>query len=140
MLCREQVAQLRDALAEIRALGAELVAVGSGTPQQAAWFVEDQHADFPVLTDPTRQAFAALEFRRGIASTMGPRAALRFARAFARGFRQPPGAPKGDALQQGGVLIVLPGGEVRWRHTSEVAGDHPEQRAVIDALRAAVGH
>ena len=45
------------------------------------------------------------------------------------GFRQ--GKVRGDPWQQGGVLVVLPGGRVVYRYLSSAAGDHPAPAAVV---------
>lgn len=41
---------------------------------------------------------------------------------------------QGDAFQNGGVLVVRPGGEVAYRYISEVSGDHPPVADVLAAI------
>lgn len=132
MLCREQVAQLRDALDEIRELGAELVVVGNGRPEQARQFKEERQLDFPVLVDPELIAYRAAELRRG-ASTFGLGSLRGGLRALRKGHLQ--GRTQGDPWQQGGVFVVTPAGRVAFSYVSEEAGDHPETSAVLEALR-----
>ena len=129
------MAQLRPVIPAIRAAGAELCAVGSGKVHHLVWFMEDQKPDFPVRTDPTGAIYALAEMKRGKWSTVSPRAALSFGRAFAAGFRQE--GIKGDPEQQGGVLIVRPGDELVWSYISQYAGDHPDPGAVLGGLGAA---
>lgn len=129
---------MRPKLAEIRALGAEMIAVGSGTAQHAAWFVKDQSTDFPVLTDPTHKVYDNAELHRGLLGLVDPRAVINTVQALFKGFRQA-GRTRGDALQLGGVLIVLPGGKLAWRYSSDVAGDHPKPERIVEELEKAIG-
>ncbi len=135
MLCREQVAQLRDALDEIHRLGAELVVVGNGRPEQARDFVEERGLTFPVLTDPELVAYRAARLRRGIGSTFGMKGLRTGLQALRHGNVQ--GRTQGDPWQQGGVFVITPESRVAFAHVSEQAGDHPELTAVLAALRAA---
>lgn len=106
--------------------------VGNGTAEHARWFVEDEGVTVTVLTDPDRVAFRAIGARRGAASSLGPATVAASLRAFRRGFRA--SGVKGDALQQGAVWIVGPGGELVWHHTSRWAGDHPDPAEILSAL------
>src|SRR3990172_12422869 len=123
MFCREQVAQLRDALDQIRAAGAELVVVGSGRPEHAADFRETQGLRFPLVVDPELVSFRAAGLRRGVLSTIGPRTFGHAFRALRTGAR--PGATRGDPWQLGGALVIRPTGEIAYRYASREAGDHP---------------
>lgn len=131
------MAQLRPILPRIRALGAELYAIGCGTQQHLQWFLEDQRPEHPAYTDPTRRVYTLAGWKRGVWSTLGPQALLHFVRARLGGHRQP--GIKGDPLQQGGVLIVLRGGEIAYRHASRAAGDHPSPERVLAALERSQG-
>lgn len=131
MFCRQQVAQLRDEIDEFRRLGAELVAVGNGSVEQAREFREAEQLPFPLFTDPSLRAYRRAGLRHGLASSIDPRVALRGLQAMAGGFRQ--GAVQGDAWQQGGVFVVAPGGRLLYGYVSRHAGDHP---ATADILRA----
>ncbi len=136
MLCREQVAQLRHAIEAIRGLGAELVVVGNGSVQHLQWFLEDQgHPDFPVLTDPSRKLYEEAGFRRDAGAYLSLDALRNTWRALRSGFRQ--ARTRGDPWQQGGVLVVAPGGRITWRHVSRALGDHPSSDEVLAALREA---
>ncbi|MGE3857123.1 MAG: SelL-related redox protein [Dehalococcoidia bacterium] len=139
IFCKDQVSQLGTIVAEIHDAGAELVIVGSGSPQMAGFFAEDYAIDTPVLTDPTREVYRVLEARRPPRlAFIDPRVALRGLRAVLRGHRQQFGdAGLGDETQLGGVFIVRPGGDVAWAHRSAFAGDHPGNAEVLAALREA---
>lgn len=134
---------MRDVLPRIHAAGAELVIVGNGTPQHAAWFIEDFAIRSPVVTDPSRCVYEAVGARHGLRSVLHPRVLWHGLRA-ALGRRllwawlRAPFA-KGDTSQQGGVLVILPDGRVPWRYISRTAGDHPRPDDVAAALEQAVG-
>jgi len=113
-------------------LDAELVFIGSGSPEQAGWFVEDFSIEAPAYSDESLAAYRALETRRGLLSSIHPRVLLRSARALLGGFRQT--ATQGPVLQQGGVWILLPGDEVAYSHRSSYAGDHPSPDDILHAL------
>ena len=139
IFCKEQVARLREIVDDIHVAGAELVILGSGSPQMAGFFAEDFAITTPVLTDPQRHVYAALEARRPPRwGFMDPRVAVRGLKALVQGHRQQFGNPDlGDETQLGGIFIVQPGGEVAWAHRSAFAGDHPSNVEVLAALRAA---
>ncbi len=125
---------MRAQVPRIHAAGAELVIVGNGTPDHARGFIEDYAIETPVLTDPSRAVYAALDTRRG---TMSPRVLLHALRAIRKGFFQH--RVLGDGAQTGGVFIVLPGGEIAYRYVSAVPGDHPPPLAIVEALERATG-
>lgn len=124
---------MRTKIAEIRALGAELWVVGCGTAQNAAWFVEDQSPDFPVLTDPTGQVYRAAGLKSGVFRILNPISAFHYLVAFLKGFRQE--GIKGDRFQVGGVLIVLRGGQLAFRRANETAGGHIDAGTLVRKLR-----
>jgi hypothetical protein len=130
------VAQLRHELVAIRALGAELVLVGNGTLEHLRWFLEDQEPDFPVFTDPTLAVYREAGMRRDARAMLNLKVLGSTRRARRAGFTQP--GVKGDPWQQGGVLVILPGGTIAVRHASDYLGDLPAPEVVVEALRSAV--
>lgn len=137
IFCKEQVSALRAIVRDIHAAGAELVIVGSGSPQMAGFFAEDYEITTPVLTDPERAVYRALEVRRPQRfAFLDPRAVVPSLRALSHGHRQQFSSQKelGDQTQLGGVFIVRPGGEVAWAHRSAFAGDHPTNESILTAL------
>lgn len=134
---------MREILPRIHAAGAELVIVGNGTPQHAAWFIEDYAITSPVLTDPAKRVYDAVGARRGLRSVLHPRmlwrglhVALRRPRLFLSWLRAP--FVRGDGWQEGGVLVIMPDGRVPWRYISLTAGDHPHPAEVALALERAL--
>ncbi len=134
MLCREQVAQLRHVIPDIRSFGARLLVVGNGTVQHLRWFLEDQRPDFPVYTDPSRKLYEEAGFRRDAGAYLSMEAVRSVLRAFRGGFRQ--ARTRGDPWQQGGVLVFDAHGHIAWKHVSRALGDHPDPAQVVDAVRA----
>jgi hypothetical protein len=88
-----------------------------------------------LYTDPSRKTYAAIGARAGGTTVFDPRAALAATRALAAGHRQTSTA--GHALQQGGELVVAPGGRLLYRHLAAYAGDHADVDEVLAALPAA---
>ncbi len=121
---------------EIAALGAQLVFVSTGGAHFARAFAEERGVEGPVLIDEDRVAYKALSLQRSFGSTFSVGAVKAGRRAAAAGFRQ--GRTQGDAWQQGGVFVVMPDGSVPFSHASAFAGDHPDEAAVMAALRDAV--
>ena len=116
---------MRDVVDRIRAAGAELVVLGNGTVDHAAWFVNELKLDSPVVTDPSRRAY--------VWRILDPRVFVKALGVMLRGFRQKPIA--GDALQLGGVFVIRPDGSVPFAKLSGYAGDHPEPARILTALR-----
>src|SRR2546428_4822210 len=85
-----------------------------------------------VLTDPKREAYRLAGFRRGLWSTLMPRAVLDNLRARRKGYAQTKIA--GDPLQQGGTLVVAPDGEVIFRYASVRPSDRPRPEQVVLAV------
>ncbi len=132
MFCREQVAQLRDVVEEIRSRGAELAAVGSGNARQAKAFRQERGLTFDLYTDPDLVAYRAAGLRRDLASTFSFGALKNAARALGAGERQ--GTVQGDPWQQGGAFVIAPGDEVLFSQVSREAGDHADPRDLVAAL------
>ena len=134
MFCREQVAQLRDVVADIRQKGAELIVIGNGTAKQAASFAAEREIDFPLLTDPGRRTYKAAGLRRSVKDALSFKALGSAKRAMGDGHRQ--GATQGDPWQLGGAVVVAPGDEVLFRYISSHSGDHPDPRDLVASLAA----
>jgi NAD(P)-dependent dehydrogenase (short-subunit alcohol dehydrogenase family)/peroxiredoxin len=134
MFCREQVAQLRERITEIRDRGAELVVIGNGAANFAAAFRDEAGLDVPLLVDPELRAYRAAGLRRGRVEVLSPRLPLNALRAWGSGHRQ--SWVRGDPWQLGGVFVIRPGGEPAYRYVSREAGDHPPVDEILEALSA----
>lgn len=135
MFCREQVARFGAHRDEVASLGGSIVAIGNGTPAMAQGFLRQFPLPFRVFTDPSRQVYALAGMRRTFG--LGLRSLVAGRQAMKEGHRQ--GKTQGDPWQQGGVLIVVPPGEVVFEHVDQFAGDSAAPDEVLSALRAVVG-
>lgn len=132
MFCREQAAQVRGHLDELRARGADLAVIGNGTPKQAASFVRDRAPGLTVLVDPSLKAYEAAGLKRSVGALFRPSVLKSAWRAMSSGHGQ--GLTQGDPWQQGGVLVIGKGGELRYAYVSQAPGDHPPIEDVLAAL------
>ena len=131
--CREHVAQLLGDVEAVRAVGAELYVIGNGSPSFIAGFREQTGWTGPVYTDPSLAVYRAAQLERSVGSTLDPRSLTDAWRALRHGSRQ--GRTQGDQWQQGGTLVVVPSGEVRWHHASGRPGDNATGAQIVAALR-----
>jgi len=74
----------------------------------------------------------AAALKRGVLKALDLRSLAPTVKAFKAGFKQ--GKVEGDVWQQGGVLIVLPSGDIAWQHASERPGDNASVTAILGAL------
>jgi hypothetical protein len=111
------------------------VIVGSGSPAAARAFAAQVGLEgVRFFTDEHRLAFERAGFRRGLGTLLSPRAIGNYVRAFFSGHRG--GRKEGDALQQGGALVVAPDGTLLYKYVSRASGDHPDIRDLLTALRS----
>lgn len=134
LFCRQQIAAIAPLGERVRSLGAELVVIGHGSLEETRAFRDEQAVPFPLFTDPTRQAYCALEMRRNPRSILTLGVLARSLKAWASGFRQTRIA--GDPFQQGGVVVIAPAGVERYRFISREAGEHAPAADIIAALKA----
>ena len=125
---------MRGRRAEIEAAGARLVFVGNGSVAHARRFREKHVPESEVYTDPELAVYTALGFRRSVTATLGPSSAIAFARASLRGHRQT--SIEGDAWQQGGLVVMAPGGELLHVQRFRDAGGRADVGAALQALGA----
>jgi alkyl hydroperoxide reductase subunit AhpC len=117
-----------------QAAGAEVVVVGMGTPAQTAAFIDAQSLPFPVLADPTRQAYRAYGVIRGNMRQvmLDPRVWVRGAQAAATGHRQ--GRTVGNPLQLSATFIVDPQGRIHFARRAELSSDFAGPDELLAAL------
>ena len=127
--------QLHREIDSIRNAGAEVFVIGNGSPSFIAGFRETTKYDGIIYTDPSLAVFKAAQLKRGVMTTLDPRALGKTVGAFMRGQRQ--GLTQGDSWQQGGVLVIAPDGTVKWHHASERPGDNAEPQQIVAALKSA---
>lgn len=128
---------MREAHPTIEALGARVIAVGTGSPDQARRLMASG-VPFPCLVDAQKHLYQALGFgRAGVATFLAPATYVNYWRAWRRGARQ--GRLAGDGRQLSGVAILDAGGRLAWRHVARTIGDYPAVPDVIAAIRR-LGH
>ena len=124
---------MREAHTAIEALGARVVAVGTGSAEQARHLMEGG-TPFPCLVDADRRLYHALGLGRiGWTTFVNPATYLNYWRAWRRGTRQ--GTVTGDPHQLSGVALLDGEGRLSWRHVARTIGDYPPLPAVLAALR-----
>ena len=129
--CRAHVAELRPHFDAIRR-SAELVIVGNGTPAHARRFCELMSLDgVNVLCDEELASYKLAGLRRGWWTLLSPSAIA--ARLRLGGLHT---SIRGDVLQQGGVMVIRPSGEIAFRHVSRAIGDNARAVDVLAALEA----
>jgi len=115
---------LRDVAHQFKSRGVNIVVIGNGTVEQARAFHSSQPLPFPLYTDPSLRSYRAAEFHRGVGGVLKPKVVLHAMKAMSQGFRQT--KTLGDPMQNGGVLLIGKGGQLRYRYASQEAGDHPD--------------
>jgi hypothetical protein len=134
IFCREQAAELRTIATEAEELGT-LAIVSTGSVDHGRDFEKTHGEGLRSLVDSERKTYQVLSFKRGGWSSLDPRVYLRGVQAATKGFMQ--GRTRGDAMQQGGVLVVAAGGEPVFFQRSEFAGDHATLEQILSGLRRA---
>ena len=124
---------MRESSPTIEALGARVIAVGTGSAAQARRLME-AGTPFPCLVDADRRLYRALGLRRvGLSTLLDPATYANYWRAWRRGARQ--GQMTGDPRQLSGVAIFDADGRLRWRHVSRTIGDYPALTRVLAEIR-----
>ena len=124
---------MRDAYEEIRATGAEVVAVGTGNARYAREFVEEENIPFPVLVDDDAEAARAASVKRGSAwKVLGPETYGDSIRARRAGHKiHKPGK---RVFQLGATYVVGPGDIMSYEHIDGNTADHAPLDDVMRAL------
>jgi hypothetical protein len=118
--------------------GAPLAVIGQGTPVNAARFRERFDLDIDLLVDTDRRAYKAAGTKMGtLSELLSPKMVARGLRR-ALGSRVLQGRVIGHPAQLGGMMLVVPGGEVPWVYLSNDASDYPPNDEVIEAVRGAL--
>jgi peroxiredoxin len=125
---------LRDHHDEITALGADVVAIGTGDPRYAEAFVREEHLPFLVLVDDDAVAAQAASVRTlGWFGLLHPRTWKATRETSKRGYHV---HKAGKRVKQIGATFVLgPGDRVRYEHLDADSTDHAPLPEVLVALR-----
>jgi peroxiredoxin len=133
--CREHVASLIKRYPEFVEAGIDVVVVGNGTPQRAQVFSHEMGTPFPVLTDPSGEAYAAFRLTKATKRGMlDPHVILGGIRAASRGFFPKP--PQGDPMQLQGQFLIDPNGVVWHADRPKSMADIPTADALLSVAKA----
>ncbi len=124
---------MRDADDEIRALGAHVVAIGTGDVRYAAAFVRDELIPYTVLVDDNAAAAHAAQVRStSFIAMFTPRTWKATRETSKRGFHVHKAGKR--VTQLGATFIIDPGGSLRYEHIDADSTDHAPIPAVLGAL------
>ena len=127
---------MRESHAAIDALGARVIAVGTGSVAQARRLMEGG-LPFACLVDPEGRLYQALGIGRvSWRMVFAPATYLNYWRAWRRGARQ--GRIAGDPRRLSGVAVVDAEGGLRWRYAARTIGDYPSVARVIAEVQRLV--
>jgi AhpC/TSA antioxidant enzyme len=125
---------LRGRYDEIKGMGAEVVAVGTGDQRYAHAFVEEEDVPYPVLVDDDARAARAVSVKKVNFFTLifDPRSFRGARQAHRDGYRV---KKSGRRVNQLGATFVLgPGSTVRYAHVDAHTADHAPLPDVLAAL------
>jgi hypothetical protein len=121
---------------EFRALGVGLIAVSMSRPEWVARYLAERPLPFPVLADPERRGYAALELgRTSVLRWLRPGIAWRYMKGVLRGGkirRVPEGE---DALQTGGDFLIGSDRRLVWEYSSPDPTDRPPVDTLLKVIR-----
>jgi peroxiredoxin len=131
----EHVAQLRDDRDRFEEVGANVVLIGLGRPDQAGWFCDLQEVPFACMVQPDRSAHKAYGLRRGsFTQVSGPAVWAPWVKNQLTGKRQRAWRGQGDTAQLPGTFVVDTSGMVRYAHRGARSNDVPPNRDVLEVL------
>jgi peroxiredoxin len=124
---------LRDTYDEIRAAGADVVAVGTGNQRYAKRFVVDESIPFPVLVDDHAEAARAASVNKGsIPNILTPSTYRDSIGTWKRGHKIHKSGRR--VLQLGATFVIGPGDRVHYEHIDATTTDHAPLDEVFAAL------
>jgi hypothetical protein len=124
---------LRESHAAVEALGARVIAVGTGSAAQARRLME-AGIPFACLVDPEARIHETLGLGRVSWRTLlAPAMYLNYWRGWRRGARQ--GRITGDPRRLSGVAVLDAAGRLRWRYAARTIGDYPPIARVLTEVQ-----
>jgi peroxiredoxin len=130
--------QVQRALRDFERRGAQLVAVGQGSEEEAAHYCGQYASGFPCLGDPSRASYELLGLKRGGWWSIVVKPFLTDTRESLRLIRdadlEASRLESTDVLQLGGVAIVDREGVLRFLHVAESTDDMPSNDEILAAL------
>lgn len=125
-------------LSEFESRDAQMVAIGQGSGEQAAFYCDKAKVTFPCLGDPEREAYRKAGMERGNWWNVAIRNMILNPREsfsqIAEADLRAAALPASDPLQLGGLLIIDSAGCLRFRHLATRPDDLPENPEIWRAL------
>jgi len=132
-MCAKQISEIEPYVQKIQSLGANIVAIGSGTIIQGIQFKKKYDISMEILVDPFLESYRLFKLKKSILASIGPRTWKSYWKALRAGFGLASGK-KGSPWQMGGVIIIDAKGKLIFQHISQVAGDHPDPADIMNHL------
>jgi hypothetical protein len=127
------VAQLRPFYGDIKALNTEVILISFETGYWLQVWLAETEAPFPLLLDPTHQAYQAYGLERSRLRSWSPRNLWYYARARLTGRQiHTTGA---DTTQLGGDFIIDATGTIHLAHRSHDPTDYPPIAHLLAVLK-----
>ena len=125
---------MRDHEEELEALGVRVLLLSFGQESQAARWIQETKAPFPLLLDPKRSVYRAYGLERSFTRVWNLGTVLLYLGLLLKGRKPRP--IQGDPNQLGGDFIVDTRGIVRYAHPSEGPADRPSFQQIVEALKS----
>jgi hypothetical protein len=129
--CRDYLRQVSERYADIQAAGGTALGVSVGADYQARWLIEQHGIRFPLLIDPERHLYDAIDLPRRWWVTVNPRSWWNYARAIARKNRQ---GRIIELNQLPGLVLLDAEARPTWIHRGRAIGDYPKLDTVLAKL------
>ncbi len=131
--CRDYLRQVSAGLDQVEDAGGAAIGVSVGAAHQARWLIEEKGIRFPLLVDPERRVYDALDLPRKWWVGLNPRGWWNYARAIARGNRQ---GKIIEPNQLPGLALLDADADAVWIHRGRALGDYPKLDVVMDRLES----
>jgi peroxiredoxin len=131
MICRRQVVDIQEQMNTFNQLNVRIVVIGNGFPNFIEGFRNDTGYTGDLYTDPSLKSYQLLNFKNSVTSLLGFKTIKSAVHALSTGYLQK--GIQGDALQQGGVVVIDSAGEPVYFYANSEAGDHAPLNDIIQA-------
>lgn len=129
--CRDYLRQVAERHGELEARGVAALGISTGAAHQARWLMEEKGVPFPLMVDPERNFYDAVDLPRRWWVSLNPKGWWYYARAIFRGNRQ--GAVI-EPNQLPGLALLDADANAVWVHRGRALGDYPPLDAVLARL------
>lgn len=114
-------------------VGARVVLVGMGSPEECTAFLQKFDIPFPMISDSKQALYRQFHLERmSPLGVFSPAVAIKGLAAIARGSGI--GRPIGDVLQLPGVFVLDAGGRIVFSHQPAGPADHADPDRILKVL------